>query len=168
MALSVGLAFLFGYGLTPRPLLASGVLLAQAARRASAAVTVSTAVVEIVDNGVMLAVPGAMEAGLEAPLVWSALVFALAIASVAAFPVNSMAHQAGTWARRRPRAPRRLANGRGDDSRRRHRPDRPGFARRRGGHRKARRRDPGSGAAGELDQRSPASRPRTSRVSCRA
>lgn len=82
------LAFVFGYGLTLRPLLASRVALAQAARLAVAVDTVSIAVMESVDNGVTLAVPGAMDAGLDAPLFWGALAFAPAVAFVAAFPVN--------------------------------------------------------------------------------
>lgn len=88
IALSIALAFVFGYGLTLRPLLASGVALVQAARPALAADTVSIAVMEVVDNGVVLAVPGAMDAGLGAPLFRGALAFALAVAFVAAFPVN--------------------------------------------------------------------------------
>jgi Domain of unknown function (DUF4396) len=43
---------------------------------------------EVADNAVMLAVPGAMEAGLADPLFWGSLALALAVAAVAAFPVN--------------------------------------------------------------------------------
>jgi hypothetical protein len=88
IVLAVALAFFFGYGLTLRPLLAGGLALGEAARLAFAADTLSITVMEIVDNGVVLAVPGAMEAGLDAPLFWAALAFSLAVAWVVAFPVN--------------------------------------------------------------------------------
>ena len=55
---------------------------------ALAADTLSITVMEIVDNAVILLVPGAMEAGLTAPLFWGSLAIALAVAFVAAFPVN--------------------------------------------------------------------------------
>ncbi|MEA2529254.1 MAG: hypothetical protein QOG89_898 [Thermomicrobiales bacterium] len=88
IVLAVVLAFFFGYSLTMRPLLAAGVAFAQAARLALAADTISIAIMEIVDNAIMLAIPDAMGAGLDAPLFWGSLAFALAIAFVAAFPVN--------------------------------------------------------------------------------
>jgi Domain of unknown function (DUF4396) len=88
IALAVALAFLFGYALTMRPLLASGLGLKKAAALALAADTASIAVMEIVDNAIMLAVPGAMDAGLASILFWAALAVSLAIAAVAAFPVN--------------------------------------------------------------------------------
>ena len=88
VALAVGLAFLFGYSFTVVPLLRSGLALAAALPIALAADTVSIAVMEIVDNAVMLMVPGAMEAGLGNGLFWGALAFALAVAFVVAFPVN--------------------------------------------------------------------------------
>ncbi len=88
IALAVALAFVFGYGLTLRPLLRSGVPFGQAARLALAADTLSIVVMEIVDNAIMLLIPGAMEAGLGDLLFWGSLVVALAIAFVAAFPVN--------------------------------------------------------------------------------
>ena len=88
IALAVGLAFLFGYGLTALPLLRSGLALSAALPIALAADTVSIAVMEIVDNAVMLLVPGAMEAGLANGLFWGALAFALAVAFAVAFPVN--------------------------------------------------------------------------------
>jgi energy-converting hydrogenase Eha subunit G len=74
--------------LTIRPLLASGLTLAGAARIALAADTDSITVMEIVDNAVMLVVPGAMGATLANPLFWGMLVVSLALAAVAAFPVN--------------------------------------------------------------------------------
>ena len=88
IALSVALAFFFGYALTLRPLLASGLAFAAAARLALAADTISITVMEIVDNAIMLAIPGAMEAGPRSALFWGSLVVALGIAFVAAFPVN--------------------------------------------------------------------------------
>jgi hypothetical protein len=88
IALAVALAFLFGYALTMRPLLASGLGLKKAAALALAADTASIAVMEIVDNAIMLVVPGAMDAGLASILFWAALAASLAIAAVAAFPVN--------------------------------------------------------------------------------
>jgi hypothetical protein len=86
--LSVVLAFVFGYSLTLRPLLASGLAFATAARLALAADTLSITVMEIVDNAIMLVIPGAMEAGPRSALFWGSLAVALGIAFVAAFPVN--------------------------------------------------------------------------------
>jgi len=88
VALAVVLAFLFGYALTMRPLLRSGMSLKAAAKLALAADTVSIAVMEIVDNLVMLYVPGAMDAGLANWIFWAALAFALAVAFVVALPIN--------------------------------------------------------------------------------
>ena len=88
IALAVALAFLFGYSLTSLPLLRSGLTLGAVIPIALAADTVSIAVMEIVDNAIMLAVPGAMEAGLGSALFWGALAFALVVAGAIAFPVN--------------------------------------------------------------------------------
>lgn len=88
IALAVTLAFVFGYALTMLPLLKAGIPLRQAAGLALAADSASIAIMEIVDNAIMLAIPGAMDAGLDAPLFWGSLAAALAIAAVAAFPVN--------------------------------------------------------------------------------
>ena len=88
IALAVALAFAFGYALTLLPLLRAGLGLGTALGLALAADTASIAVMEVVDNAVMLAVPGAMEAGLADPLFWGSLALALAVAAVAAFPVN--------------------------------------------------------------------------------
>jgi len=88
IALAVALAFLFGYALTVRPLLASGMDLLRAARLALAADTASITVMEIVDNLIMLVIPGAMDAGLDSVLFWGSLTVSLALAAVAAFPVN--------------------------------------------------------------------------------
>jgi hypothetical protein len=88
IVLAVVLAFFFGYALTIRPVLRSGLPLKAAIGVALAADTVSIAVMEIVDNAVMLLVPGAMEAGLTSWLFWGALAFALAVAFVVTVPVN--------------------------------------------------------------------------------
>lgn len=88
IALAVVLAFFFGYALTMRPLLVSGMPLRQAAKLALAADTASITIMEIVDNAIMLAIPGAMAAPLDSLLFWGSLAFALAVAAVAAFPVN--------------------------------------------------------------------------------
>jgi Domain of unknown function (DUF4396) len=88
VVLSIALAFVFGYALTMRGVLASGVGLRDALRIALAADTVSIAVMEIVDNGVILAVPGAMDAGLADFLFWGTLLFSLVVAFVVTTPVN--------------------------------------------------------------------------------
>jgi hypothetical protein len=88
IVLAVALAFFFGYSLTMLPLLRSGLALATVLPLAFASDTLSITVMEIVDNLIMLAVPGAMEAGLTSFLFWGALAFALLVAFVAAFPVN--------------------------------------------------------------------------------
>jgi hypothetical protein len=87
IALAVVLAFFFGYLLTLRPLLAR-MSFASAAKLALAADTASITIMEIIDNAIMLVIPGAMDAGLASPLFWGSLAFALAVAAVAAFPVN--------------------------------------------------------------------------------
>ena len=88
IVLSVILAFFFGYSLTLRPLMSTGMSLRRAAGIALAADTLSITVMEIVDNGVILAIPGAMDAGITSVLFWGSLAVSLAIAWVAAFPVN--------------------------------------------------------------------------------
>ena len=88
IALAVVLAFFFGYSLTMLPLLRSGMALAAVLPLAFASDTLSITVMEIVDNLIMLAIPGAMEAGLASVVFWASLAFALAVAFVAAFPVN--------------------------------------------------------------------------------
>ncbi|HTI33725.1 MAG TPA: DUF4396 domain-containing protein [Miltoncostaea sp.] len=88
MVLAIGLAFAFGYGLTGAGLIRGGMDLRAAAAVALAADTVSIAVMEVADNAVMLAVPGAMDAGLGDGLFWGALAVALAVAFAAAVPVN--------------------------------------------------------------------------------
>ncbi|MEV4345462.1 DUF4396 domain-containing protein [Actinoplanes sp. NPDC049596] len=88
IAISVALAFFFGYTLAIRPVLAAGVGFKQALGVALAADTVSIAVMELVDNGALLVIPGAMEAGLGDVLFWGSLVASLAIAFVVTVPVN--------------------------------------------------------------------------------
>ena len=88
VALAVALAFLFGYGLTSLPLLRAGLALSAVVPIALATDTFSIAVMEIVDNALMVAIPGAMEAGVGDLLFWGALSFALVVAGVIAFPVN--------------------------------------------------------------------------------
>jgi len=88
IALAVVLAFFYGYSLTMLPLLRSGLALATVLPLAFASDTLSITIMEIVDNLVMLVIPGAMEAGLTNPLFWGSLAFALAVAFVAAYPAN--------------------------------------------------------------------------------
>ena len=88
VAISTVLAFLFGYTLTMRPLLASGLFFGEAMKLALAADTLSIAIMEIVDNLLMLIIPGAMNAGLSSALFWITLPLSLLIAGAAAFPVN--------------------------------------------------------------------------------
>ena len=87
IALAVALAFLFGYALTLLPLL-KAVSVDKAMKLALASDTASITIMEVVDNAIMLAIPGAMDAGLSSLLFWASLAFALAIAALAAFPVN--------------------------------------------------------------------------------
>jgi hypothetical protein len=88
IALAIGLAFLFGYGLTSLPLLRAGLALATVIPIAFASDTLSIAVMEIVDNLILVLIPGAMDAGLDTVLFWGSLAFALAVAGLFAFPVN--------------------------------------------------------------------------------
>ena len=88
VVLSVALAFLFGYALTMRPVLRAGVPFKTAVGVAFAADTVSIAVMELVDNAFIVAIPGAMDAGLTSALFWGALAASLAIAFVVTVPVN--------------------------------------------------------------------------------
>jgi hypothetical protein len=88
IALAIALAFFFGYLLTSVPLLRSGLGLREIVPIALAADTVSIAIMETVDNAVILVIPGAMEAGLASALFWGSLAFALAVAWVFAYPVN--------------------------------------------------------------------------------
>jgi hypothetical protein len=88
IALAIGLAFLFGYSLTSLPLLRAGIAFAAVVPIALASDTFSIAVMEFVDNAIILLIPGAMEAGVGNLLFWGSLAVALVIAGFAAFPVN--------------------------------------------------------------------------------
>jgi hypothetical protein len=88
IALAVLLAFAFGYALTASAVLRAGLSPRQAIGVAFAADTLSILTMEIMDNAVILAVPGAMEAGLADLLFWSALAVSLVVAFVVTVPVN--------------------------------------------------------------------------------
>ncbi len=88
VAMSVALAFVFGYLLTIKPLLKHGMALRPALALAFASDTLSIATMEVNDNAVMLIIPGAMDAGLWTPLFWSSIALSLVLAFVAAVPVN--------------------------------------------------------------------------------
>jgi Domain of unknown function (DUF4396) len=88
VVLAIVLAFVFGYAFTMAPLLKAGLMFGVVLKLALAADTTSIAIMEIVDNAIMLAVPGAMEASATSPLFWGSLGSALLIAGVVAFPVN--------------------------------------------------------------------------------
>jgi hypothetical protein len=89
VVLSIVLAFFFGYALTLRPLVSSGMALRSAISLAFAADTISITIMEIVDNALMLAIPGAMDAPITSLFFWSALALSLVVAGIAAFPVNA-------------------------------------------------------------------------------
>ena len=86
--LAIVLAFFFGYALTMLPLLRAGLAFGAAVPLALASDTISIAVMELVDNAIMLLIPGAMDAGLGNLLFWGSLAVALLIAGAIAFPVN--------------------------------------------------------------------------------
>src|SRR3954447_14606185 len=88
VALSIALAFFFRYALTMRGVLRAGMPFRQAVRVALAADTVSIVVMEIVDNAVVLLVPGAMDAGLTSVLFWASLAGSLVVAFLVTVPVN--------------------------------------------------------------------------------
>ncbi|WP_407839547.1 DUF4396 domain-containing protein [Streptomyces sp. DSM 116496] len=88
MALAIVLAFFFGYALTLRGVRAAGLDFRTAIRVALAADTLSIAVMEVIDNGVILLWPGAMDAMLSDALFWTALAIAFAVAFVVTTPVN--------------------------------------------------------------------------------
>ncbi|GAA3396557.1 DUF4396 domain-containing protein [Streptomyces roseoviridis] len=88
MALAIVLAFFFGYSLTLWAVVRAGLSLKAAVGVALAADTLSITVMEIVDNGVLLLVPGAMDAHLSDALFWGALAFAFLVAFVVTTPVN--------------------------------------------------------------------------------
>jgi len=88
IAIAVVLAFFFGYLFTMFPLVRSGIPVKQAVRLALAADTASIVIMEIVDNLIMLVIPGAMSATLDSLLFWGSLALSLVLAGIAAFPVN--------------------------------------------------------------------------------
>lgn len=88
IALAVGLAFVFGYALTLLPLVRAGMSFGSALKLALVSDTLSIAVMEVVDNTVMLVIPGAMEAGIGQPLFWVSMVVSLLLAGAFAFPLN--------------------------------------------------------------------------------
>jgi Domain of unknown function (DUF4396) len=88
VGLAVALAFVFGYALTMRGVLRAGVPFRAAVRVALVADTVSIAVMEFIDNAIMLSVPGAMAAGISSWIFWASLAFALAVAFVLTWPLN--------------------------------------------------------------------------------
>ena len=88
IGLAIVLAFFFGYGLTMLPLVRSGMAFGAVLPLAFASDTLSITVMEIVDNLIIVVIPGAMDAGLGSLLFWGSLAFALAVAFVAAYPVN--------------------------------------------------------------------------------
>lgn len=88
LVFGVVLAFVFGYAFTFVPLLRTGMALGRVMQVTLAADTISIVIMELVDNAVILLVPGAMEAGLEDPLFWASLIGGLGVAFAAALPVN--------------------------------------------------------------------------------
>ena len=95
IVLAIVLAFVFGYSLTSWPLLRAGLALATVIPIAFASDTLSIAVMELVDNAIILVIPGAMDAGLDDILFWGSLSFALFIAGFFAYPVNRWLLQRG-------------------------------------------------------------------------
>ena len=88
VVIAIALAYVFGYALTLGPLVRAGVPFRRAAVLALAADTLSITVMELVDNAIVLVIPGAMGATLSDALFWGSLALALGVAWVAAFPVN--------------------------------------------------------------------------------
>lgn len=88
IVLSIVLAFFFGYSLTIRPVLAAGIPFAGAIKVALAADTISIISMEIIDNLIILVIPGAMDAGLASVLFWASLAFSLIVAFIVTVPVN--------------------------------------------------------------------------------
>jgi hypothetical protein len=88
IVLSIVLAFVFGYSLTSMPLLRAGFAFAAVVPIALASDTLSITTMEIVDNLVVVVIPGALDAGLRDLLFWGSLCFSLVVAGAAAVPVN--------------------------------------------------------------------------------
>ncbi|MDG9681980.1 DUF4396 domain-containing protein [Streptomyces sp. DH18] len=88
MILAIALAFVFGYSFTLFAVLRAGLDFRTALKVALAADTVSIAVMELVDNGIIALTPGAMDAHLSDALFWTALLGGFAVAFVITTPVN--------------------------------------------------------------------------------
>lgn len=88
VVISVLLAFVFGYALTMLPLLRAGLAFGRVLKLALAADTISITVMEIIDNLIMMIIPGAMDAHIDQPLFWGSLALALLLAGLVAFPIN--------------------------------------------------------------------------------
>lgn len=88
IALSVALAFVFGYAFTLLPLLRANFAFSAALGLAFASDTISITVMEIIDNALMMTIPGAMEAGIASGLFWGSMTLSLVLAGAAAFPIN--------------------------------------------------------------------------------
>ncbi len=88
ITLAVTLAFVSGFALTMLPFLRRGYTLRAALRIALAADAASITIMELVDNALMLAIPGAMDAPIDSLHFWGSMLVALALAGVAAYPVN--------------------------------------------------------------------------------
>lgn len=88
IALAVVLAFVSGFALTALPFLRRGYPVRDALRVALAADTVSIAIMEFIDNALMLVIPGAMDAPIDSLFFWGSMTFSLAVAGVVAFPAN--------------------------------------------------------------------------------
>ncbi len=106
VVLSVVLAFFFGYALTVRPLLQAGIATGTVLRLAFASDTASIAIMEVVDNALMLVIPGAMQAPLDSGLFWWSLALSLLLAASAAFSGEPLADLARTGTRRGTSVPR--------------------------------------------------------------
>ena len=108
VALSVALAFFFGYLFTSVPLLRSGMALSAVIPLALASDTISIVIMEIVDNAIMLAIPGAMDAGLDEIGFWAALAARAADRRDRGLPGQPLADLTRQGPRRHPCAPRAL------------------------------------------------------------
>ncbi len=86
--LAIPLAFLFGYGLTMRPLLKHGMTFRSSSKLALKSDTFSIATMEVVDTFILLLIPGAVYAGPKNLLFWGSLIVSLIFAFFAAVPVN--------------------------------------------------------------------------------
>jgi len=90
IAVSIALAFVFGFTLSTLPLLRAGLGVGAALGVVVAADTLSIATMEAVDNLVVAVIPGAMDAGLVNSTFWISLIISLVAAFVAAYPVNRL------------------------------------------------------------------------------